>query len=203
MATVKMKADQKKTILLDIIRGSKSFFKLQELESLGSKKGIVVNTIKDILQQLVDDGLVTVEKVGSSNLYWSFASDGVQKKKLRCKGLAEECKSMSEEVLRKREYLESERAAKNYTKERRELESKLNALSKIEEEQREELSKFEETDPTVYDKLIADRREVVDEYNKIIDNIFIIQDYICNKFSMEKSEFNSSFGIPQDLDYIQ
>ncbi|AFM99256.1 Mnd1-like meiotic recombination protein [Encephalitozoon hellem ATCC 50504] len=203
MATVKMKADQKKTILLDIIRGSKSFFKLQELESLGSKKGIVVNTIKDILQQLVDDGLVTVEKVGSSNLYWSFASDGVQKKKLRCKSLAEECKSMSEEVLRKREYLESERVAKNYTEERRELESKLNALSKIEEEQREELSKFEETDPTVYDKLIADRREVVDEYNKIIDNIFIIQDYICNKFSMEKSEFNSSFGIPQDLDYIQ
>ncbi|AFN83965.1 putative meiotic recombination protein [Encephalitozoon romaleae SJ-2008] len=203
MATVKMKADQKKTILLEIIRGSRSFFKLQELENLGSKKGIVANTIKEILQQLVDDGLVTVEKVGTSNLYWSFASEGVQKKNLKFKELVEECKSMSEEILKKKKHLENERISKNYTEERKELESKLNALAKIEEEQKEELSKFEETDPTIYDKFVDDRKEIVDEYNKIIDNIFIIQDYVCNKFSMEKPEFNSNFGIPQDLDYIQ
>ncbi|ADM12482.1 putative meiotic recombination protein [Encephalitozoon intestinalis ATCC 50506] len=203
MATVKMKADQKKSILLEIIRTSKSFFKLQELETLGSKKGIVVNTIKEILQQLVDEGLVTVEKVGTSNLYWSFASEGVQKKKLKCKELMDECKRMSEDISNKRKHLEDERKSKNYTEERSRLEERLNSLEKMEEEQKKELKKFEETDPIVYDKLIGDRKKVIDEYNKIVDNIFVIQDYICNKFAMEKSEFNSSFGIPQDLDYIQ
>ncbi|UYI26626.1 meiotic nuclear division protein 1-like protein [Encephalitozoon cuniculi] len=203
MVTVKMKSDQKKSILLEIIRGSKSFFKLQELESLGSKKGIVVNTIKEILQQLVDDGLVTAEKVGTSNLYWSFASEGVQKKKLRCKELMEECERMSQDICRKREYIENEKMSKHYTEERNELENKLNALMKIEQDQREELGKFEETDPIAYDKLVADRKEMADECNRIIDNVFIIQDYICSKFPMEKSEFNSSFGIPPDLDYIQ
>lgn len=203
MATIKMKSDQKKTILLDIIRGSKSFFKLPELEALGSKKGIVTNTIKDMVQQLVDDGLVTCEKVGTSNLYWSFASGEVQRKKIRCKELGEECRRMSEDICKKKKHVENERASKNYTDERRELEARLSELTRIDEEQRRELAEFEETDPAVYDKLVSDRKEAVDECNKIIDNIFIVQDYVCNKFGMEKAEFNSSFGIPQDLDYVQ
>lgn len=201
MATTRMMSDQKKTILLDIVRNSKTFFKLSELESLGSKRGIVQNTIKDILQQLVDDGLLMSEKVGVSNLYWSFGSDEVQRKSLKLNRLKSECKEAAAEIKTKKTYVEKARACKEYTEERRELEEKLKDLKGVEENQRKELELFAETDPTVYDKLIAEKASMIEECNKIIDDIFVAQEYICNKFSMEKAEFNTSFGIPQDLDY--
>ncbi|KAJ3497572.1 hypothetical protein NMY22_g19685 [Coprinellus aureogranulatus] len=42
---------------------------------LGPKmKGIVSQTVKEVLQGLVDDGLVQMDKIGSSNFFWSFPS---------------------------------------------------------------------------------------------------------------------------------
>lgn len=203
ISTVRMKIEQKKSILLDVIRESKTFFKLAELEKLGTKKGIVQNTVKDVLQELVDEGLVMAEKVGTSVLYWSFESDGVQKKRTRYTSLKNECKSMKDEIKKKRKYVENGRKTKEYTEERKELEDRLRALMQEDEEQRRELELFSEIDPVVYDRLVSERKSMADECNKLIDNIFIVQDYICNRFSMEKSEFNSNFNVPQDLDYIQ
>ncbi|KAH9411384.1 mnd1 HTH domain-containing protein [Ordospora pajunii] len=203
MATVKMRSDLKKTILLEIIRESKTFFKLQELETIGSKKGIVVNTIKEMLQQLVDDGLVFNEKVGINSLYWSFASDGPQKKRIRCKQLMEECERLEESINSKRMYAEKEKSIKKYTKERRELEEKLSMLLTIDEDLKKELDKFRDVDPEAYKRLVSDKQSAVEECNKMIDNIFVVQDYVCNRFSMDKADFNGGFAIPNDLDYIQ
>lgn len=203
MATIRMNADQKKSILLEMIRTSRTFFKISELENLGAKKGIVQNTIKDMVQQLVDDGLVMSEKVGVSVLYWSFQSNEVQKKTLKYESLKNSCEEMVEEIRSKETYVSSERESKEHTREREELEQRLSTLNKKEEEQKTELELFSETDPVVYDKLVSEREAMADECNRIIDNIFIVQDYVCSKFSMEKSEFNSSFSVPQDLDYVQ
>ena len=49
-------------------------FNLKELEKLGSKSGIVLNMIKEVLDSLVDDDLVTSDKIGSANFYWSLPS---------------------------------------------------------------------------------------------------------------------------------
>ncbi|KAJ8696918.1 Meiotic nuclear division protein 1, variant 2 [Pleurotus ostreatus] len=37
-------------------------------------KGIVSQSVKEVLQSLVDDGLVQGDKIGSSNFFWSFPS---------------------------------------------------------------------------------------------------------------------------------
>lgn len=34
----------------------------------------MTQTIKDVLQSLVDDGMVELEKVGAKNFYWAFPS---------------------------------------------------------------------------------------------------------------------------------
>lgn len=81
----------------------KEAFTLKELEKLGTKAGVgpsmtgwvpvhlllcvewslvlacfhhlpVTQTIKDVVQSLVDDGLVELEKIGSANYFWSFPS---------------------------------------------------------------------------------------------------------------------------------
>lgn len=43
-------------------------------EPLRARACAVTQTIKDIVQSLVDDSLVEMEKIGSSNYFWSFPS---------------------------------------------------------------------------------------------------------------------------------
>lgn len=38
----------------------------------------VVQAVKDTLQTLVDDGLVNMEKIGTSNYFWSYPSAAIQ-----------------------------------------------------------------------------------------------------------------------------
>ena len=57
----------------------KDFFQLKDLEkSLPKEKGIIAQTVKDVLQSLVDDRLVNAEKICTSNYFWSFPSTAMQ-----------------------------------------------------------------------------------------------------------------------------
>lgn len=48
-------------------------FLQQELEKIAPKeKGIITQAVKDVVQSLVDDGLVDTEKIGTSIYYWAF-----------------------------------------------------------------------------------------------------------------------------------
>lgn len=45
----------------------------KELEKLAPKeKGIIANSVKDVVQKLVEDGLVETDKIGTSVYFWSF-----------------------------------------------------------------------------------------------------------------------------------
>ncbi|KAI6000554.1 meiotic nuclear division protein 1, partial [Pisolithus albus] len=75
-----LSAEEKRVKLLEIFHESVSSiissFQLKELEKLGPKlKGIVSQTVKEVLQSLVDDRLVQTDKIGSSNFFWSFPSE--------------------------------------------------------------------------------------------------------------------------------
>lgn len=37
-----------------------------------------MQSIKDVLMSLVDDGLVTMDKIGTSNYFWSYPSAAIQ-----------------------------------------------------------------------------------------------------------------------------
>lgn len=41
-------------------------FKLKDLEKLGPKKGVISQSVKDVVQSLVDDDLVFKDKIGTS-----------------------------------------------------------------------------------------------------------------------------------------
>lgn len=42
------------------------FFQLKELEKMGPKKGVISQSVKDVIQSLVDDDLVAKDKIGIS-----------------------------------------------------------------------------------------------------------------------------------------
>ncbi|XP_019188291.1 PREDICTED: dihydrolipoyllysine-residue succinyltransferase component of 2-oxoglutarate dehydrogenase complex 1, mitochondrial-like [Ipomoea nil] len=47
---------------------------LKELEKLGPKKGVISRSVKDVVQSLVDDDLVSKGKIGTSVYFWSLPS---------------------------------------------------------------------------------------------------------------------------------
>ncbi|KAM1226969.1 hypothetical protein ACFX2I_006287 [Malus domestica] len=52
--------------MLQMFYNSQDFFFLKELEKLGPKKGIISQSVKDVIQSLVDDDLVFKDKIGTS-----------------------------------------------------------------------------------------------------------------------------------------
>lgn len=65
--------DEKRQRMLQIFHEKKEFFNLKELEKIAPKeKGIVVQSVKDVVQALLDDGLICSDKIGSSTYFWSF-----------------------------------------------------------------------------------------------------------------------------------
>lgn len=66
-------AEEKRIRMLQIFYEKKEFFQLKDLEKIApNEKGIVVQSVKDVLQQLVDDGQIDTDKIGTSVYYWAF-----------------------------------------------------------------------------------------------------------------------------------
>jgi len=91
--------EEKKRRLLSILHTSKGVFTLKEIEKLGGKQGIVTQTVKDVLQEIIDDqGGVELEKLGASNYYWSFPSKAFTTKESRIRAADEKCAGLKRKV---------------------------------------------------------------------------------------------------------
>ncbi|GMK59870.1 hypothetical protein CspeluHIS016_0900870 [Cutaneotrichosporon spelunceum] len=83
--------EEKRIRLVEIFHESAEFYTLKELEKIAPKqKGIVQQSVKEILDELVSDGLVTFDKIGTSNYFWAFPSTaGATKRAMLDKAKAE------------------------------------------------------------------------------------------------------------------
>ena len=73
-----LSAEDKRAVILKIYHETKDVYNLKEIEHLASKAGVVLQTVKEHNQGLIDDGLVNSDKIGSSNFFWSFPSKAYQ-----------------------------------------------------------------------------------------------------------------------------
>lgn len=84
-------AEEKRARLLELFYEKKEFFQLKDLEKLAPKeKGIVVGSVKETLQNLVDNGLVDSDKIGGSLYYWAFPSKAINNRKRKIHELEEQ-----------------------------------------------------------------------------------------------------------------
>ncbi len=79
--------EEKRQVMLGLFHETGEVFNLKELESRGTKLGVVTQTIKDVVQALVDDKLVEQDKVGSGNFFYSFPSAALMAVRARCDAL--------------------------------------------------------------------------------------------------------------------
>jgi len=60
-------------LILHLCLNTEHSFSSQELEKIAPKeKGITEQSVKEVVQSLVDDGLVDTDKIGTSVYFWAF-----------------------------------------------------------------------------------------------------------------------------------
>ncbi|XP_022373746.1 meiotic nuclear division protein 1 homolog isoform X2 [Enhydra lutris kenyoni] len=77
-----LSAEEKRARMMEIFFETKDVFQLKDMEKIAPKeKGITAMSVKEVLQSLVDDGMVDCERIGTSNYYWAFPSKALHARK--------------------------------------------------------------------------------------------------------------------------
>eukprot|EP00127_Corallochytrium_limacisporum_P004111 Clim_evm56s157 gene=Clim_evmTU56s157 len=202
--TKPLSLEEKRKRMMEILFDYREVFKLPELEKKGHKeKGVVAQSVKDVLQTLVDDNLINLEKIGNGNYYWAFPSQGSHIRKRRAAELdtqLEERKQRKIELTKEREELEHGR------EETDEYNDLLEEVSKLDNEFKEltrEMDSLKDRDPELMEKRVKAMKECVNAANRWTDNIFNMKDWILKKFpQFTDAELNKNFEIPDEFDYI-
>ncbi|KAK3923813.1 Meiotic nuclear division protein 1-like protein, partial [Frankliniella fusca] len=199
-----LSVDEKRSKLLEIFYEKKEFFTydFQELEKIAPKeKGIVVQSVKDVLMSLVHDNIVDTDKIGTSVFFWAFPSKerNAKRKKLddlKCR-LAEEnttLKSIREKII-------SAKVGREDTEKRMKILQNRQIMLADEEKLTLELQKYKESDPETLERKKKEIKIAKEAANQWTDNIFSIKTWCRNKYNVEESVLDKDFRIPSDLDY--
>ncbi|CAG8776908.1 15303_t:CDS:2, partial [Acaulospora colombiana] len=126
----------------------KDFYQLKELEKIAPKqKGIVVQSVKDILQELVNDNLVAQDKIGTSNYYWSFPSSALQSRRIKIEELTEEIKKLKEKNADLQSNIEKASDGREESADRASLLKELAETESKRANHKKELDHYREHDP--------------------------------------------------------
>uniref|UniRef100_A0A8C7E9C2 Meiotic nuclear divisions 1 n=1 Tax=Nothoprocta perdicaria TaxID=30464 RepID=A0A8C7E9C2_NOTPE len=80
--------EEKRARMMEIFFETKDVFQLKDIEKIAPKeKGITSMSVKEILQSLVDDGMVDTDRIGTSNYFWAFPSKALHARKRKLEEL--------------------------------------------------------------------------------------------------------------------
>ncbi|KAH6578396.1 hypothetical protein BASA60_003634 [Batrachochytrium salamandrivorans] len=128
----------------------KSFFNLKEIEKIAPKsKGIIEKSVKEVVDGLVADNLIQMEKIGASNYYWSFPDANAHQARMRLEAVSEELVAIKEKERQIQLEMSDAMSARQETHERRLVIAELEAASLLEAKLTLEVDRYKDSDPEV------------------------------------------------------
>ncbi|KAK6941426.1 Mnd1, HTH domain, partial [Dillenia turbinata] len=193
--------EEKREKMLQIFYESQDFYLLKELEKLGPRKGVITQSVKDVVQSLVDDDLVSKDKIGTSVYFWSLPScsgnqlsnvyrkldSDLQSNKKRLAELVKQCNDL-----------------KKGREESDEREEALNELKSIEQkynELKEEMGRYADNDPATLEAM-----KNATEVAHAAANRWTVRQWCSNNFPQAKEQLENLYkevGITDDFDYLE
>eukprot|EP00736_Rhodelphis_marinus_P002498 Rmarinus@m.7798 len=175
-------ADEKRVRALAFFHETKTCYTLKELEKqLPKQKGIVMQSVKEVIQSLIDDGLVDTDKCGSQTLYWSFPSKNVAKVEASKSQLSERKADFEAKLEILIERKRKAECGKENTEERTTKLKRMNELQTENEVMASEIEKRSEFDPEKLAELQQLRETCVLAANRWTDNLFELVAYLAKK----------------------
>ncbi|KAF5320660.1 hypothetical protein D9619_001800 [Psilocybe cf. subviscida] len=218
-----LSAEEKRVKLLEIFHETRDFYQLKELEKLGPKlKGIgniillsfslkwsyhvpyiVSQSVKEVLQSLVDDGLVQGDKIGSSNFFWSFPSQHgvlVRGKLETAKECGHAHRTQLKELKAAIESAQAERIESNERSESlRELAELRKDLAKLENE----LSAYGDSNPARVEEVKRAAFLAKEAACRWTDNYGVLLGYFTRQHSVSVEDIRQYLSIGEDYEDIE
>ncbi|KAI8125886.1 hypothetical protein FF38_08904 [Lucilia cuprina] len=197
-------ADEKQVKLLELFHETNDIYQLKDLERLApQEKGIVMQSVKTTLQELVDNGLVHSEKISGSLYYWSFPSENIKK-------MGKQINEVESKTIQIEQRLQATQSQLKNAEDALEDLAAVEVISReiaVLKDEKETLEKrLQEFQHEVdYEELKAkecDTKKLLEAANRWTDNVFITKSWCKRKFDKQDRELNKVFGIPEELDYV-
>ncbi|KAI8137580.1 meiotic nuclear division protein 1 [Fennellomyces sp. T-0311] len=192
--------EEKRKRMENYLHETSDFFQLKELEKIGPKKGVVAQSVKDVIQSLVDDGLVMTDKIATSNYYWSYPGTAANAKRRKLEELQEAVQGERDKKQQLHKAMVEAGSGREPSNERDDM---LQKLKQEQEAQKKLLTDLQQySDPETY--RIKKKATVIarDAANRWTENIWTLESYCVNKFNMDRRDFEKSFGIDSEFDTL-
>ncbi|KAK2398050.1 Meiotic nuclear division protein 1 [Trifolium repens] len=198
--------EEKREKMLQIFYESQDFYLLKELEKMGPKKGVITQSVKDVVQSLVDDDLVSKDKIGTSVYFWSLPScAGNQLRNVHQK-LDSELQSSGKRHAQLVEQCEALKKGREESDEREAALADLKAIQLKHNELKSELEKYRDNDPAAFEAMKEAIEVAHTSANRWTDNIFTLKQWCSNNFPQAKEQLQNMYqeiGITDDFDYLE
>ncbi|KAL3993742.1 Mnd1 family protein [Acanthocheilonema viteae] len=190
--------------MLELFYESNEFFQMKDLEKIAPKqKGIVPQSVKEITQLLVDEGLVECEKIGTFVCYWAFPSQATIIRKKQLQELDERILNLEAKLEEVKADIVAAKKGKEETEERKKLQLQINELQTKHELLTKKLEKISEEGPEAIARLESETAKARDDANRWTDNIFAAKKWCKRNFNIDEKTLNAQFEIPPELDYVE
>ncbi|XP_058744359.1 meiotic nuclear division protein 1 homolog [Vicia villosa] len=198
--------EEKREKMLQIFYESQDFYLLKELEKMGPKKGVISQSVKDVVQSLVDDDLVSKDKIGTSVYFWSLPScAGNQLRNVHQK-LDSDLQSSGKRHAQLVEQCEALKKGREESDEREAALADLKAIELKHKELKNELEKYRDNDPAAFEAMKEAIEVAHTSANRWTDNIFTLKQWCSNNFPQAKEQLENMYkeiGITDDFDYLE
>jgi len=204
MAKKGLSYEEKRKRMLEFFYEKKEVFSQKELEQMLPKsKGIVFQSVKEVLFSLRDDGLVDNDKIGSGQFFWALPSKAGQTRQVQIDKLQKQLDETKEKKAdlhkRKREALDSRTPNADRKKKLARFSESKNILNELDQK----LSKFATSDPERIKKLDQGAQVCKQAANRWTDNIHcLLSFYKSKRPETTEVEFYKYFDLPADFDEL-
>ncbi|XP_013595416.1 PREDICTED: meiotic nuclear division protein 1 homolog isoform X2 [Brassica oleracea var. oleracea] len=198
--------EEKREKMLQIFYDSQDFFLLKELEKLGPKKGVISQSVKDVIQSLADDDLVAKDKIGISVYFWSLPSCASNQLRSVRQKLESDLQGSNKKLAELVDQCDALKKGREESEERTEALAQLQDIEKKHKELKNEMVQFADNDPATLEAMRAAIEVAHQSANRWTDNIFTLRQWCSNNFPQAKEQLEHLYteaGITEDFDYLE
>lgn len=179
--------------MLQIFYESQDFFLLKELEKLGPRKGVISQSVKDVVQSLVDDDLVSKEKIGTSVYFWSLPSCAGNQLRNVYRKLESDLQTSKNRLEELTEQSNELKKGREESEEREEALAKLKAIELKHKELKDEMVQYADNDPAAFEAMKHAIDDAHAAANRWTDNIFTLRQWCSNNFPQAKEQLENLY----------
>mmetsp|Transcript_18826 Transcript_18826/g.34883 ORF Transcript_18826/g.34883 Transcript_18826/m.34883 type:complete len:213 (-) Transcript_18826:101-739(-) len=193
-----LSAEEKKEKLKEVLSNGKVPLTLKQVEKLGGKAGVSQMTIKGLMEEMVSDGVVDMDKIGSTNWYWRFPGNECVKLTASAAKLQEEVQANKAAVKALKAKKEALQKARPPSKEREAL---LARLRELEQEKVALETHQQENNPDEAIRLVKMVDVAKEAATRWTDNTWELLSFLKKKTGRPTKELNSMLKVKDDFDY--